>query len=221
MSVNAVDIISAVVGDSEAALAAVFKRAREMAPTVLVFDCFEAIAAVRRTGKGASSVDHARDRLFSVLLTELDGMQSSSGAIKRSGGDGDDQQAKPIILVANTSFESSLDPAVLRPGRLDLRVAMTTPTPQDIATLLNGFIQKQAGASFSALSVDAWAERMDGLSYGDITAMWQEAGMHCLRRRTAGLQASDIDSSSLFVDDCDMEKSFNQFSQAIAVLDDI
>jgi SpoVK/Ycf46/Vps4 family AAA+-type ATPase len=74
------DIISALVGSSEAALSAVFARARELAPCVLVLDNFEALAPARRAGASLGE-----DRLLSVLLTEMDGI-SGGAAAERVGG---------------------------------------------------------------------------------------------------------------------------------------
>lgn len=198
------DIISALVGSSESALASIFERARELSPCVLVLDQFELMAPARTLvddtagdDEGASqsgSLSGAGDRLLSVLLTEMDGLTGgSNGASSGSLGDvlagcltavdaaqhpvgrgtldpdrplsalaaleaacfgadnsndvGDgtvasmphshSASASPqVVIIAVTHDRRLLDPAVLRPGRLDTHVQTDTPSRSDRNVLL-------------------------------------------------------------------------------------
>jgi AAA family ATPase len=86
------------VGDSEKAVAQVFARARAAAPAVIFFDEIDSFAAAR-----GSSESGAADRVVSQLLMELDGLES----------------LVDVTVVAATNRPDIIDPAIVRPGRLD------------------------------------------------------------------------------------------------------
>jgi AAA family ATPase len=86
------------VGDSEKAVAQVFARARAAAPAVIFFDEIDSFAAAR-----GSSESGAADRVVSQLLMELDGLEA----------------LVDVTVVAATNRPDIIDPAIVRPGRLD------------------------------------------------------------------------------------------------------
>ena len=153
------DIVSPLVGSSEAALAAAFAAARALRPALLVVDHFEALAA-RREGAALHE-----DRLLSVLLTELDGV---------AGGGG-------VTLVAVTRDPALLDPAVLRPGRLDLRVSTALPDAAARCEVL-----RDCGATRAhAAVVERIVAASEGDSHAGVVARWRDAAMRALRRAMA------------------------------------
>jgi SpoVK/Ycf46/Vps4 family AAA+-type ATPase len=95
------------VGDSEKAVAQVFARARAAAPAVIFFDEIDSFAAAR-----GSSESGAADRVVSQLLMELDGLESLID----------------VTVVAATNRPDIIDPAIVRPGRLD-RMLFAPPHP--------------------------------------------------------------------------------------------
>lgn len=99
LSVKGPELFSKWVGESERAVRELFHRARQVAPTVLFFDEIDAVA-VKRGGDSSSGVS---DRVLAQLLTELDGLEKSTG----------------VIVLAATNRPDTLDGAILRPGRLD------------------------------------------------------------------------------------------------------
>jgi transitional endoplasmic reticulum ATPase len=155
------DIVSPLVGSSEAALAAAFAAARALAPCVLVVDHFEALA-----GAGARSGALHEDRLLSVLLTELDGVGGGADA--------------GVTLLAVAADPAALDPAVLRPGRLDLRVATALPTPDERRAVL-----RECAPRARAAVVDALVARTEGASHAAVVGAWRRAAMVALRRAAA------------------------------------
>ena len=98
LSVQGPELLNSFVGQSEDNVRKIFERARSVAPTVLFFDEIDAIAPRRSGG--------VIDRVLAQLLTEMDGIDSASN----------------VFVIAATNRPELLDPALLRPGRLDKRV---------------------------------------------------------------------------------------------------
>lgn len=115
VSIRCSDILSRRVGDTERAVASLFSRARASAPCVLLLDGIDALAPPRSAAKDGGG-GSAADRLLSVLLTELDGVVAR-----------DAQPGRGVIVLATVTSLSSLDPALLRPGRLDRHIAVPLP----------------------------------------------------------------------------------------------
>ena len=119
MAVKGPELLSKWVGDSEKAVQRVFRRARAAAPTVVFFDEIDALA-VSRGSAGGDSSSQVSDRVLSQLLAEMDGISPSAPASGDGGENG--QYAVPVasvVVVAATNRPDILDPALLRPGRLD------------------------------------------------------------------------------------------------------
>jgi energy-coupling factor transporter ATP-binding protein EcfA2 len=127
VTVIAIDTLSLVekeVGASERNVHALFERARACAPCVVLLDHIDAIGTPRGR-QGADSSSQAADRLLSTLLVELDGVRASAA-----------QRAGLVVVCATAPSADALDPALCRPGRLDLHVAVDHPTPDAGAAVL-------------------------------------------------------------------------------------
>ncbi|HEX7704186.1 MAG TPA: AAA family ATPase, partial [Kofleriaceae bacterium] len=104
------------VGESEENLRAVFMRARQSAPSVIVFDELDSFAAARGTYTG-SGVEHS---MVNQLLTEMDGFRKE----------------ELVFVVGTTNFVESLDPALLRPGRFEFALHIPYPNAEDRREIL-------------------------------------------------------------------------------------
>lgn len=102
------ELLSKFLGESEKSVQALFKRARAAAPCVVFFDEIDALAIKRDSGGGNSGVN---DRVLAQLLVELDGCGSVSGNAEIS-----------VLVIAATNRPDMLDPALMRPGRIDRKV---------------------------------------------------------------------------------------------------
>ena len=109
LAVKGPELLSKWLGESERALASLFRRARLASPSVIFFDEIDAIAEKRGSGGGSGG-----DRLLSQLLTELDGV-SSGGHSSRA------------VIVGATNRPDILDPALTRPGRMDRKIYVGLP----------------------------------------------------------------------------------------------
>ncbi|RNF08802.1 putative cell division cycle protein [Trypanosoma rangeli] len=118
MLVDGLALIEKEVGRTEKNIAALFATARAMSPTALFLDNIDSLAPPR--GQHTSEVSNTADRTLSTLLTEMDG-------ISNRHCDGD-----VVFVVASAPYFAALDPAIGRPGRLDLRLEIPLPTAAEL-----------------------------------------------------------------------------------------
>ncbi|OCF31275.1 hypothetical protein I316_07061 [Kwoniella heveanensis BCC8398] len=148
ISVKGPEILNKYIGASEKAVRDLFERASAAKPCVLFFDEFDSIAPKR--GHDSTGVT---DRVVNQMLTEMDGAQGLTG----------------VYVLAATSRPDLIDPALLRPGRLDKSVLCDMPTASDRLDIL------QTISSKLAISDDVdWAdlaERTEGMSGADLQAV--------------------------------------------------
>ena len=110
IKVRGPEIMSKFIGESEKAIREIFKRARAAAPCCLFFDEFDSICP--RRGSDNAGV---MDRLVNQLLTEIDGFEELRG----------------VYVIATSSRPDTIDPALLRPGRLDNLLFLDWPTEKE------------------------------------------------------------------------------------------
>lgn len=104
------------VGESEDNLRQVFHKARQSAPSIIVFDELDSFATARGT-YASSGVEHS---MVNQLLTEMDGFHKD----------------ELVFVVGTTNFVESLDPALLRPGRFEFHLHIPYPEPEDRRAIL-------------------------------------------------------------------------------------
>ncbi len=110
-------------GETEANLRKIFYLARKNAPSVIVFDELDSIASKRESGNTESRADHS---LVNQLLTELDGFRKD----------------ELVIFVGTTNFIESIDPAILRPGRVELQIKVNYPDREARRKIINIYNKK-------------------------------------------------------------------------------
>lgn len=145
------------VGESEKAIREVFDRARQAAPALIFFDEIDAIAGRRDRSHEVT------DRVVSQLLTELDGLTESPN----------------VTVLAATNRKNELDPAILRPGRLETHIEVPVPgqrAREDIFRVLTQDVPLGSDVAFAEI-----AERLDGRTGADIAAVVREAGLLAIR----------------------------------------
>ncbi|QKR00117.1 AAA family ATPase [Metallosphaera tengchongensis] len=107
IAVSGPELMNMWVGETERAIREVFKRARQASPTVIFFDEIDAIATVR-----GSDPNRVTDRALSQMLTEMDGVAT---------------RKERVIFMAATNRPDIIDPAIIRPGRLEKLVYVPAP----------------------------------------------------------------------------------------------
>jgi len=104
----------------------VFDKARQAAPTILFFDELDSIA--RSRGGSIGDAGGAGDRVINQLLTEMDGLTSK----------------KTVFLVGATNRPDIIDPAVMRPGRLDQLIYIPMPDYETRLSILKAVLRKSS-----------------------------------------------------------------------------
>ncbi|KYF46040.1 cell division protein CDC48 [Toxoplasma gondii ARI] len=120
IAVKGPELLSKYVGDSEAALRRLFSRASFFSPSLIFFDEIDALCGSRSTGGKGEGGNKVEERVIAQLLTELDGINDRG----------------KVYVVAATNRPDILDPALLRPGRLEVRVYVHLPDQQERAEIL-------------------------------------------------------------------------------------
>jgi cell division protease FtsH len=134
------------VGESEHNLRAVFMRARQSAPAVIVFDELDSFAAARGRFEGGSGVEHS---MVNQLLTEMDGFRKE----------------ELVFVVGTTNFVESLDQALLRPGRFEFVLHVPYPDSEDRRAILKVHDARLA-TQLSPEALDHTVRRTDDLVPG-------------------------------------------------------
>jgi len=161
ISIKGPEIFSKWVGESEKAIREVFRKARTASPAIIFFDEFDAIIPRRGMGYSDSGVS---ERVISQLLTELDGIESLEN----------------VVVIAATNRPDVVDPAVLRPGRIDRLIFVPAP---DVKSLNEIFKIHTKGMPLSAdIDLSQLSKNSAGYSGADIEAVSREAAMNALRR---------------------------------------
>ena len=177
------ELVTAAVGESEAALRGVFAAAAAAAPCVVLLDELDAIAPARAGGDGLGGRGDAgasgggdeqmSARVVAALLSALDG----------AGADGENDM-RGVVVVATTNRPEAVDRALRRPGRFDREIEVGVPTPSARREIL----QKHMRAlrhSVTEAQADALARDAHGFVGADVAALCAGAAMQALRRAVA------------------------------------
>ncbi|PWR73823.1 CDC48 family AAA ATPase [Methanospirillum lacunae] len=108
ISIKGPELLSKWVGDSEKQVREAFRKARQSAPAIIFFDEIDALVQKRGQQSGTSRVGES---VLSQILTEMDGIE----------------ELKDVIVVAATNRPDMLDPAILRPGRIEKHIYVPAP----------------------------------------------------------------------------------------------
>lgn len=175
ISVKGPELLNKYVGESERAVRQVFSRARASSPCVVFFDELDALVPRRDDSLSDSSA-----RVVNTLLTELDGLDTR----------------KAVYVIAATNRPDMIDPAMVRPGRLDKLLYVDLPSAEERTEILRTLIRKVPlydDAVQSAAEV-LIQERCEGYSGADLAAIIREAGVAALRRVLGSLESMDDES---------------------------
>ncbi|GIG85353.1 AAA family ATPase [Plantactinospora endophytica] len=167
LSVKGAELLSKWVGESERAVRELFRRAREAAPTLVFLDEVDALAPVR----GQATDGGTTDRVVAALLTELDGVEP----------------LRNVVVIGATNRPDLVDPALLRPGRLERLVYVPPPDAAARAEILKAAARSVPLAEEVELA--SLAEELDGFSAADCAALVREAALAAMRE---SLEASTV-----------------------------
>jgi transitional endoplasmic reticulum ATPase len=174
--VNGPEVFSMWLGESEQTIRDVFQMARQVQPTVILFDQIDAIAPKRR----GEATNATTERVVNQLLAEMDGLRAAS----------------QVIVLAATNRRDLLDPALLRPGRLGLEIYVGLPDLEGRKEILTVLLSGVAERQKLELAIEAIAGRTEGFSGADLSAICEKGKMIGLRaanyRKDISLSASHL-----------------------------
>ncbi|KAJ7552714.1 hypothetical protein O6H91_06G080900 [Diphasiastrum complanatum] len=161
ISVKGPELLTMWFGESEANVRDVFDKARQSAPCVLFFDELDSIATQR--GASVGDAGGAADRVLNQLLTEMDGMNAK----------------KTVFIIGATNRPDIIDPALLRPGRLDQLIYIPLPDEASRLKIFQAALRKSPLAK--EVDLEALARYTQGFSGADITEICQRACKYAIR----------------------------------------
>jgi len=160
ISIKGPELLNKYVGESEKAVRQLFKRATSSAPCVIFFDELDSLCPKRGSENNSSS-----ERVVNQLLTEMDGLEERVG----------------VFVIAATNRPDIIDPAMLRPGRLDKLLYVPLPTKEDRFSILKTVCRKLPLAADIDLEKIAHDTQCDGYSGADLSALVREAQLSALK----------------------------------------
>ena len=175
LSVHAVkgsELMDKWVGSSEKAVRELFRRARDSAPSLVFLDEIDALAPRR----GQSHDSGVTDRVVAALLTELDGIEP----------------LRDVVVLGATNRPELIDPALLRPGRLERLVFVEPPDADARYQIL-----KTAGKSVplsDEVDLKTLAGELEGYSAADCVALLRESALTAMRR---SIDAADVTAADV------------------------
>ncbi|WP_236796460.1 AAA family ATPase [Amycolatopsis sp. GM8] len=171
-AVKGAELLDKWVGESERAVRELFRRAAEAAPALVFLDEIDALAPRR----GQSSDSGVSDRVVAALLTELDGVEPM----------------RDVVVLGATNRPDLVDPALLRPGRLERLVYVPPPDAEARADILRATAKNTPLAS--DVDLDVLASTLDGYSAADCAALIREAALTAMRE---SLDATEVTAAHL------------------------
>jgi len=173
ISIKGPELLSKWVGESEKAVRKIFKKARQVSPSIVFFDEIDAITSRR----GAEIGTKVEERIVDQLLTELDGLEELGN----------------VIVIGATNRPDIVDSAMLRPGRFDLMINVGAPDDAARLSILKAHTKKMPldkNVDLRKISMET-----DYFSGADLEGLCREAGMIALREN----EDADIIKRSHFV----------------------
>ena len=169
ISIKGPELLSKYVGESEKAIREVFRKAKLAAPCIIFFDEFDSIAPSRGRYTSDSGVS---EKVLSQFLTELDGLEIN----------------KDIVVIAATNRPDILDPALIRPGRIDRILLVPPPDEKGREEILKIYTEKMPISN--NINIKELASKLKGFSGADIETLCREAAMIALRENIRARKVS-------------------------------
>ncbi|KAL4447782.1 hypothetical protein ABPG75_005001 [Micractinium tetrahymenae] len=184
------ELVQKYIGEGSRMVRELFVMAREHAPSIIFMDEVDSIGSARTDNSGGSG-DSEVQRTMLELLNQLDGFEASN---------------KIKVLMATNRIDI-LDPALLRPGRIDRKIEFPNPDETsrfDILKIHSRKMNLQRGIDLKKI-----AEQMTGSSGAELKAVCTEAGMFALRERRVHVTQEDFEMAVAKVMKKDTDKNMS------------
>jgi cell division protease FtsH len=176
-SISASEFIEAIVGVGAARVRDLFAKAKEAAPAIIFIDELDAIGRSRQGSVAVTGANDEREQTLDQILTELDGFEP----------------AEAVVVLAATNRPDVLDPALLRPGRFDRRVAVQAPDRGGRRKILE--VHTRSIPLADDVDLDELASTTPGMVGADLANLANEAALLAARRGHDKVRMSDFTDS--------------------------
>ena len=174
-SISGSDFVEMFVGVGASRVRDLFEDAKKNAPCIVFIDEIDAVARRRGTGMGGGHDE--REQTLNQLLVEMDGFGVNEG----------------IIVMAATNRVDILDPAILRPGRFDRKVAVGRPDVKGREEIL--MVHSREKPLAEDVDLQRVARTTSGFTGADLENLMNEAAILAARENRSYIRQSDIDRS--------------------------
>jgi cell division protease FtsH len=173
-SASASEFIEAIVGVGASRVRDLFRQAEEAAPAIIFIDELDAIGRARGGSGGVLSGHDEREQTLNQILTEMDGFDPAAG----------------VIVLGATNRPDVLDPALLRPGRFDRRVAVQPPDSAGREMILR--VHSRSVPLAGDVDLHQIAQSTPGMVGADLANLVNEAALLAARRGHAKVARADF-----------------------------
>ncbi|CAG8669553.1 9460_t:CDS:10 [Acaulospora morrowiae] len=199
ISVKGPELLNKYVGESERGVRQVFIRARASSPCIIFFDELDALCARRDDTQSEASA-----RVVNTLLTELDGLENR----------------KQVYVIAATNRPDIIDPAVMRPGRLDKLLYVELPTASERTEILKTLTKLTPLDNDVSLENIAQDPRCTDFSGADLASLVREAAVAALRATLySGNENHSEQNNEIYVNSSHFEIAFNKVASSVSKTD--
>jgi transitional endoplasmic reticulum ATPase len=161
ISTKSSDLLSKWYGESEQQISRLFARARQVAPCIIFIDELDSLVPAR--GAGGAGEPQVTERVVNTLLAEMDGIE----------------EMQSVVVIGATNRPTLIDPALLRPGRLDELIYVTVPDKAGREHILN--IHTKAMPLAKDVDLSDLAARTEKFTGADLEDLTRRAGLAALR----------------------------------------
>jgi cell division protease FtsH len=176
-SISAAEFIEAIVGVGASRVRDLFAKAKEAAPAIIFIDEIDAIGRSRQGNAAIGGANDEREQTLDQILTELDGFESSEA----------------VVVLAATNRPDILDPALLRAGRFDRRVAVQAPDRKGRVEILK--VHTRSIPLADDVDLEALAASTPGMVGADLANLANEAALLGARREHQKVEMADFTDS--------------------------
>ncbi|MDO9540440.1 MAG: CDC48 family AAA ATPase [Methanocalculus sp.] len=162
ISIKGPELLSKWVGESEKGVREIFRKARQASPSIIFFDEVDALVPRRGSHIGSS---HVTESVVSQILTELDGLE----------------ELKDVVVIGATNRPDMMDPALMRPGRLERHIFVPPPDAEGRKQIFSVYLKDEERILAKDIDLDSLVAETNGYVGADIEALVREAKLYAIR----------------------------------------